>query len=109
MSTGIVNCSAALRFSVLTPHIVRVEYSPTFIFEDRATLTFLRRTFDSAPKYTATNSSAGDKAWCNITVFDDKGIVSIESAVQRHSHDPLASLQMRGPGWQLRGAMPCFD
>ena len=61
MSTGIVNCSAALRFSVLTPHIVRVEYSPTFIFEDRATLTFLRRTFDSAPKYTPDDVKPGTR------------------------------------------------
>jgi alpha-glucosidase (family GH31 glycosyl hydrolase) len=40
---GAVVVSGQARFTVLTPHLVRLEWSPTSTFEDRASLTFLRR------------------------------------------------------------------
>ncbi len=39
------------RFTVLTPEMIRIEYSDSAIFEDRATFTVSNRYFDTVPRY----------------------------------------------------------
>ena len=43
------------RFTVLTPQLIRMEWSEDGVFEDRATLTFVNRKTD-VPKFKVTNS-----------------------------------------------------
>lgn len=54
--------SGNMRFQVLTPEIIRVEYSPAGKFEDNATFAIINR-MTEIPKYTV----AEDNEWLSIT------------------------------------------
>ena len=47
---GIVEAGNA-RFTVITPELIRIEYSEKGLFEDRPTFTVQNRVFDSVPQY----------------------------------------------------------
>lgn len=38
-----LNCDAVTRFSSVSPHVIRAEYAPSFIFENRPSITFIER------------------------------------------------------------------
>lgn len=98
---ALVLCNAHSRFTVLSPRVIRAEYSPSSVFEDRATLTILRRNLPT-PRFEVANGSDG---WCNVTVMHDDGSVGIVSSMRReavdhHSYGFAAhQLQMHGAGW----------
>ena len=50
---AVVTCGGA-RFTVLTPEMIRIEYSETAQFEDRATFTIVNRNLD-VPSYMTTD------------------------------------------------------
>ena len=50
---AVVTCGGA-RFTVLTPELIRIEYSETAQFEDRATFTIVNRNLD-VPSYMTTD------------------------------------------------------
>lgn len=60
---AIVRCDSFSRFSLLSPVMVRAEFSPTGEFEDRATLAFVNRRF-AVPEFQVDNTSG----WCNVTL-----------------------------------------
>jgi len=53
---AVVNAANA-RFTVLTPEMIRIEYSDSAVFEDRATFTVINRNLDVVPKF-STNEDA---------------------------------------------------
>ena len=46
--------SGKMRFTVLTPQMIRIQYSPTSVFEDRATFTVVNRRLP-VPEFTTTS------------------------------------------------------
>ena len=73
-ATAIVMCTASTRFTVMTPRLIRAEYSSAGVFENRPTLTILRRNLP-VPKFDMANGTDG---WCNISVYDEHGAVSVD-------------------------------
>lgn len=49
--------SGNARFTVLTPEMIRIEYSDQGVFEDRATFTIQNRQMESVPNYSTTEDS----------------------------------------------------
>ena len=74
-------CDAHTRFSILTPRIIRAEFRAniTDAFEDRASLVFINRLLPVVPKFEVANATT----WCNITVYDEVGTVSIQLAFNK--------------------------
>ena len=53
---AVVNAGNA-RFTVLTPELIRIEYSDSGVFEDRATFTVVNRELETVPPYTTTEDA----------------------------------------------------
>jgi hypothetical protein len=64
----IVRCNTVTRFSVLTPRVVRFEYSAKAEFIDKASLFAVNRKLP-VPKLSIHNATD----WCNITIVADDG------------------------------------
>jgi alpha-glucosidase (family GH31 glycosyl hydrolase) len=55
-NSAAVVVSGSARFTVLTPQLIRIEYDPKGVFEDRATLAFVNRNL-TVPSFTSNTAS----------------------------------------------------
>ena len=92
---AMVNSGPNARFTVLTPRVIRMEYATAADsdddgdapgpvegaqFEDRASLVFINRRLPTVPKFDVANETG---TWCNITVYDESGAVSVQLAFNK--------------------------
>eukprot|EP00039_Didymoeca_costata_P004276 m.72389 g.72389 ORF g.72389 m.72389 type:complete len:805 (+) comp12322_c0_seq2:75-2489(+) len=104
-----VQCDGHTRFTLISPIVVRAEWSPNGAFEDGMSLAVVNRAVPSAVKYVVSNETN----WCNITVLDGGNKLVISYNKQPTSKDPTPipfkthQLQMRnvssGGFWQDDG------
>ena len=74
---ALVFCDAAARFTLLSPILVRAEYSESGAFEDRPSLAFVNRRLP-VPAHSVANASSS--AWCNISLSVSGMVVSYKKA-----------------------------
>lgn len=79
LSCTTVVISGNARFTVLTPQLIRMEYSNNGQFEDRATLAFLNRNV-TVPQFTSSTSGG----LCNALMYD-WSIMCKQFVANRHS------------------------
>lgn len=99
-----VRCDTHSRITLLSPLLVRAEFSSKGLFEDRASLAFVNRRLP-VPAHTVANSSE----WCNLTLTASGNTVAYRKAGGASLAEHELQVHSRGGSLTWHAAQPAVE